>query len=203
MQLLKPLLVKSILALSLIGCMFWMAGCEEDPVTEDPSGIVVDDDYYEFQDFILSDFDMPAVISLPDETANIGASTRPEVIHSESFKWEINVGTKFKLLLEDFGSIEGLVKEEKARLADQKKFFKVRYLMDEEDMILYERTLIVSGTENASSSVGVEHKTYHVYGQKKIGKVIYGLQSPQDGCEKIIIEFMAKSIKSFKAREIS
>ena len=200
MQMLKSLLTKSILALSLIGCVFWITGCEEDPVTNDTDGIVVDDDYYEFQDFILGDYDIPAVISLPDETANIGASTRPEVVHAESFKWEINVGTNFKLLIEDFGSIEGLVKEEKARLEDQKKFFKIRYLMDEKDMILYERTLIVAATDDASSSVGVEHKTYHVYGQKKIDNVIYGLQSPQDGCEKVIIEFMAKSIKSFKER---
>lgn len=195
---LKSLLTKSILALSLMGCMFWIAGCEEDP--EDSEGVVVDDDYYEFQSFILDDYDIPAVISLPDETANIGASTKPEVNHAESFKWQINVGSKFKLLIEDFGSIEGLVKEEKERLADQKKFFKVRYLIDEKDMILYERTLIVSGSKQASPAVGVEHKTYHVYGQKTIDGVIYGLQSAQDGCEKTIIEFMAKSIKSFTAR---
>ncbi|MFT5779279.1 MAG: hypothetical protein ACI837_002236, partial [Crocinitomicaceae bacterium] len=79
-------------------------------------------------------------------------------------------------------------------------FFKIRYLIDEKDMILYERTLMVSGDKKASPTVGVEHRTYHVYGQKTVDGVIYGLQSPQDGCEKVIIELMAKSIKSFKPR---
>ncbi|MFT5778275.1 MAG: hypothetical protein ACI837_001231, partial [Crocinitomicaceae bacterium] len=156
---LKPLLLKSLFALSLVGAMFFVSSCDEDPIDPDGDEIVVDDDYYEFQDFILSDFDIPAKISLPDETANIGASTHPAVVHDESFKWEINVGPNFQLFMEDFGSIEGLVKEKKEDLAAQ-TFFKIRYLIDEKDMILYERTLMVSGDKKASPTVGVEHRTY-------------------------------------------
>lgn len=160
--------------------------------------IVVDDDYYEFQDVKLKKYDIPAIIKLPDETANIGASTKPEVIHVEDdIKWEILVGPNFQLFIEDYGDITDLVEVEKKELAD-KKFFKVKYLIDEPELILYERTLLVKGTDKAAASVGVEHKTYHVYGQKTIDGITYELQSREEGYEKMIIELMAKSIKSFK-----
>ena len=64
--------------------------------------------------------------------------------------------------------------------------------------ILYERTLLVKGTDKASPTVGVEHKSYHVYGKKTVDGITYELQSREDGYEKVIIELMAKSIKSFK-----
>ena len=67
-------------------------------------------------------------------------------------------------------------------------------------MILYQRELIVKGTDRAASSVGVEHKSYHVFGQKTIDGITYVLESREEGYEKIIIELMAKSIKSFKPK---
>lgn len=180
-------------------CSLWLTGCKETetPVV-DPDAVVVDDDYYEFQDVILSGYEIPAVISLPDETANIGASTKPEIMHVETdIKWEINVGQNFQLLIEDYGDITDLIEVEKKELENQ-KFFKVNYLIDEGDMILYERTLLVSGSDEASPTVGVEHRSYHVYAQKTINGITYELQSKEDGDDKVIIELMAKSIKSFK-----
>lgn len=184
------------LAVIIFG-VFALTNCGGDDTKTNPEDLVIDNDYYEFQDFIMTDYDIPAVISLPDETANIGASTRPEVKHEESFKWEINAGQKFQLLIEDFGILDELVKEKKKDLADQ-KFFKIRYLIDEPDLIVYERTLIVGGSKYASPEVGIEHKSYHVYGEKTINKIIYGLSSAEEGCDKPIVQLMAKSIKSFK-----
>lgn len=194
----KSVLIKSIGFATIIFGMLLFVNCGGG--SEDPNSgeIVIDDDYYEFQDFIMTKYDIPGVISLPDETANIGASTRPEVIHQESFTWEINVGPKFQLHIEDFGILDELVKEKKKELADQ-KFFKITYLIDQPDLIVYERELIVAGLKKASPKVGVEHKSYHVYGQKTINKIIYGLSSSEEGCEKHIVELMAKSIKSFKS----
>ena len=160
--------------------------------------INVNDDYYEFQDFNLQVHDIPAMISLPDETANIGASTKPEIIHIEDdIKWEVKIGPNFQLHIEDYADITDLIEVEKKELADQ-KFFKVKYLIDDADLILYERTLLVKGTDNASPKVGIEHKSYHVYGQKIVDGITYELQSREDEYEKKIIELMAKSIKSFK-----
>lgn len=193
----KSGLIKITGVLAMAFGMFVFASCGDDKPDPDSQDVTIDDDYYEFQDFIMADYDIPAVISLPDETANIGASTRPEVKHEESFKWEINVGPKFQLLIEDFGILDDLVKEKKKELADQ-KIFKIKYLVDEPELIVYERTLLVTGSKYAAPEVGIEHKSYHVYGQKTIDKIIYGLSTAQEGCEKHIVELMAKSIKSFK-----
>jgi len=185
----------------LMGMSALLYSCGSEEVDTNDGEIVIDDDYYEFQDFNLGDYDIPAFISLPDETANIGASTKPEIIHIEDdIKWEVNVGQNFQLMIEDYGDLTNLIEVEKKELAEQ-SFFKVNYIIDEPDMILYERTLLVKGTKKASSKVGVEHRTYHVYGQKIIDGISYELQSREDGYEKVIIELMAKSIKSMKPKK--
>ena len=193
----KSLSIRIIGLVAITAGLFTLTNCGEEVAPVDPNDINVNDDYYEFQDFIMADYDIPGVISLPDETANIGASTKPEVKHEESFKSQINAGQKFQLHIEDFGILDDLVKEKKKELADQ-KFFKIKYLIDESDLIVYERTLLVSGSKYASPEVGIEHKSYHVYGQKTINKIIYGLSSAEEGCDKHIVELMAKSVKSFK-----
>jgi hypothetical protein len=193
----KTFFIKIIGLAAIIVGLFALTNCGGGDPKGDSDELNIDDDYYEFQDFIMTDYDIPAVISLPDETANIGASTKPEVKHEESFKWEINAGQKFQLIIEDFGILDELVKEKKKDLADQ-KFFKIKYLIDEPDLIVYERTLVVAGSKYAAPEVGIEHKSYHVYGQKTISNIIYGLSTAEEGCDKPIVELMAKSIKSFK-----
>ncbi len=189
---------KNLIYTTFISGAILFTSCEDTPVQNDDS-IEVNDDYYEFQDFILSDFEIPAVISLPDETANIGASTKPEIIHINSdIKWTINVGQNFQLLIEDYADLTDLVEVEKKSIAD---FYKINYIIDEKDLILYERILTVKGMDNASPTVGVEHRSFHVYGQKVINGITYELQSRPEGYEKAIIELMAKSIKSFKPYE--
>ena len=76
--------------------------------------------------------------------------------------------------------------------------FKIKYLIDDKDLILYEQKLIVRGSKKAAPTVGVEHKSYHVYAQKIIDGITYELKSRDEGYERVIIELMAKSIKSFK-----
>ena len=185
----------------LLGMSSLLYSCGTDEVDPNDGEIVIDDDYYEFQDFNLGNYDIQAFISLPDETANIGASTKTEIIHIEDdIKWEVNVGQNFQLMIEDYGDLTDLIEVEKKELAEQ-TFFKINYIIDEPDMILYERTLLVKGTKKASSKVGVEHRSYHVYGQKIIDGISYELQSREEGYEKVIIELMAKSIKSMKPKK--
>lgn len=186
----------------LLGVTLVFQSCGDGGEGQNPEDeVVVDEDYYEFQDVILDNYEIPALIKLPDETANIGASTKPEVLHVEDdIKWMINIGPNFQLLIEDYGHNTDLVEVEKKDLAD-KDFYKIKYIIDEPNLILYERTLVVDGNEKAAPSVGVEHTSYHVYGQKTIGDITYELQSREEGYEKMIIELMAKSIKSFKGIE--
>lgn len=165
---------------------------------DDNKGIDLDEDYYEFKGISLEKSGINAMVMLPDETANIGASTKPEIIHTEGdFKWDIHVGPNYHLHIEDYGDYTDLVKNRKKELKDS-DHFKINYLIDDADLILYEQTLMVRGSKKAASTVGVEHKSYHVYGQKIINGVTYELRSRDEGYEKVIIELMAKSIKSFK-----
>lgn len=161
------------------------------------------EDYYEFQGFDLSEYGIPATIMLPDETANIGASTTPEVQHLESdFYWNILVGQNFHLYIEDYGDNTNLVSDHKQKL-ENTQFYEVKYLLDEPDLIIYEITLKVRGHANASKSVGVEHVSYHVYGERVVNGIHYELRSRDEGFDRLIIELMAKSIRSFKEKSNS
>jgi hypothetical protein len=88
----------------------------------------------------------------------------------------------------------------KKELKEQHKFFQIKYLIDEPQLLLYERKLIVKGDKNASPKVGFDHITYHVYGEKIIDGITYELRSKDAGFsadQKHIAEMMAKTIKSF------
>lgn len=180
--------------------VFFLFSCggEDKNDPQNSEEIVLDNDYYEFQGFSLKKYDIPIMIMLPDETANIGASTKPEIIHTEDdFKWELMVGSNFHLLIDDWGDYTDMVKSRKKELKEL-DFYKIKYIIDEKDFILYEQELIPKGTTNAAKSVGIRHRSYHVYAQKVIDGVTYVFRSKDDGFEKLIIELMAKSIKSVK-----
>ena len=82
----------------------------------------------------------------------------------------------------------------------EKEMFEINYLIDDEDLVMYERKLIVKGEKNAPKTVGVEHRSYHVYGQKVINGITYEVRSRDEGYEKVIIELMAKSIRSLEKK---
>ena len=186
-----------LLIFPLLTLLSACGGDEEDSLDQENQEIVIDEDYYEFQTFDMTPYDLPAFISLPDETANIGAS-KPEVKHTEDdIYWTINVGPNFQMIITDCGDIKDLMKTEKDLLS-QIQNFKLDYIVDDPDLILYKRTLIVEGSEKASPTVGVEHVSYHVFGTKKIGGFNYTFKSRPEGYEKGLIELMAKSIKSIK-----
>lgn len=179
---------------ALLFVLFSCGGGKE----QDNGEVVVDDDYYEFKGISLENQGINAMVMLPDETANIGASTKPEIIHTEGdFKWDIQVGPNFQLHIEDYGDYKDLIETKKKELKGY-GHFNIKYIINDKDLILYEQTLKVRGSSKAAKTVGVEHKSYHVYAQKIINGVTYELKSRDEGYEKMIIELMAKSIKSFK-----
>ena len=191
--------LKSLMLLLLVVSGFAVSSCSGEEDQKKKNDEIDLDDYYEFQMIDLSKYGINAYIQLPDETANIGASTKPEISHPEDHIWQIDIGQNFTLHIEDMANIRDNIKEEKKELK-RKDFFKVKYLIDKPDMILYQRELIVKGSDRAPSTVGIEHKSYHVFGQKKVDGITYVLESREEGYEKNIIEMMAKSIKSFKPK---
>lgn len=161
-----------------------------------PDQVVTDNDLYEFQGFNMASYDIPMLIMLPDETANIGASTNPDVAHVEGdFKWEINVGPNFKMIINDWGSRLTKVTDEKNRLKGL-KFFQIDYIKDEPDFILYKKTLLAKSEKNKGSKVGTKHESYHVFAQKQLAGINYVFESREEGYDKRIIDLMAKSILS-------
>ena len=109
---LRLLFIPLVTVISLL--LFSSCGDNVKNDMQDNSGILLNDDYYEFQGFSLKKYDIPAMIMLPDETANIGASTKPEITHAEDdFKWELKVGQNFHLLIDDWGDYTDMVKSRK------------------------------------------------------------------------------------------
>lgn len=151
-------------------------------------------DYSEFQGKSLKEYEIPALIMLPDQTSNIGASIEPEILHTEGdIKWTVNVGPNFSLLIEDYGREKDLINREKARLADI-DFYTIEYVVDTADMLFYKRTLKYKSGSNAN--VGTDHTSYHCYGVKTINDIAYVFRSPDEGYHKPIIETMVKTIRS-------
>ena len=80
---------------------FFLFNCGGNESSEE---VIEDEELYVFKGFSLKEYDIPATIMLPDETANIGASTTPEIIHAEDdFKWELIVGPNFHMIIDDWG----------------------------------------------------------------------------------------------------
>jgi hypothetical protein len=162
-----------------------------------------EEDYFNFQSLNLQTFGIHAYIMVPDETAGIGATTRPEVVHKENdFKWKLLVGPNFELIVEDYGEYNNLIRDMKNRLKEE-QMFRIQYLTEESDLLVYKRTLIVRGVKNASPKVGVEHFSYHVYAIRSADGINYELRSNDEGNSKEIIELMVKSIRSFKELKVS
>jgi hypothetical protein len=185
-----------------LGSLITASSCGQNEVEQTtPTLPVVNmNDYSEFQMITLDKHELQAQIFIPDASANIGASTIPEIEHSDSFLWKITAGPKFELHIEDFGDYKDRMANKKKELKEQHKFFQIKYLIDEPQLLLYERKLIVKGDKNASPKVGFDHITYHVYGEKIIDGITYELRSKDAGFsadQKHIAEMMAKTIKSF------
>ncbi len=165
----------------LVSFLFILFGCGlNDGNMKDK---IDEQDYYQFQRLDLTSYDLDAFIMIPDATAGIGASFKPQVNHVPAdFKWEITIGRNFNLLIEDFGDNAYRYLEVRKKIVDNKAF-RVAIVSEENDQILYKR--------RADNS-------YHVYAVKKVNGIFYELKSREEGDSKKIAEFIFRSIKSFK-----
>ena len=185
---------KSIIILSLLLLVFSACKEKEEPIAKE----VETEDYYEFIKYNFSEYGLDINIMLPDETANIGASTKPEVKHDlDGFKWEIQIGPNFGFIIDDFGEEKEKVSEKMANLKNV-HFMDVEYLINEKDFIVYETKLKIAGEKSSPITTMKEHISYHVYAQKTIDGYTYVFRSREEGFPKNIIEIMAKSFHSIK-----
>ena len=154
---------------------------------------------FDFKPLNLKNHEIPATIYLPDETFNIGASTEVEVIHEVGdFKWEIAVGPNFKFKIDDWGDDKQILQAEKDKL-NELEFYKITFIKNTENKIIYKRELKVDGNTKASKKVGTEHITYHIFEMKEINGIVYVLKNSDEGSSKKIIDLLEKSFETFKS----
>ena len=149
-------------------------------------------DYYQFQDINLGKYDIDATIKIPDATAGIGATFMPEVIHElGDYKWKIAVGKNFELFIEDYGDYPYLFLEFKKKLLSNDKYYTIEVLKDEKNLLLFKRTIRKNlGNVNPSS--------YHLFSVININGINYQLTNREAGDSEKVIDFVYKSVKSFK-----
>lgn len=189
--------LKITLFLSLFTCLFF--SCSEQNEEKQKAQTFIDADYYEYKGLNLQKYMIHAMMMIPDETADIGSSTESEITHVDNdFRWDLKIGEKFIIHIEDFGNSKNLVASKKKELKE-KDWFEIKYLVDDKDLIVYQKILKVKGVNNASPKVGVDHISYHVYAEKVIDGITYELRNSDEGNDKELTRWIAKSIKSFKA----
>jgi hypothetical protein len=149
------------------------------------------EELYSFEAFPLSDYELDFFIYLPDETADIGAATKPVVTHTTAdYKWEISLGTRFIMEIVDMGEYNG-VEMHREEIEDLGHVFQIEYLIDEPNLIYYKRIV----NQGQTNGVGVDHVTYHCLANHVINGVNYLLRSHEDGLAKPIADYMVTSIK--------
>lgn len=198
-MLIKKIFSSKIVIIAL-GFMFVSSCTDENNDGNDlvPQDQIDFDEYYEFQLIDLSPKEINATIYLPDETANIGASTKPNVVHEDGeLYWSIEIGNDFVLKIEDQADYLDLIDFRKKTLK-QNSFFKIDYIIEDSTLIMYKKTLLPKAVKAASAQVGVEHVSFHVYGQKVIDGITYSIESKDEGYDKNIIDLMVKSIRSIE-----
>lgn len=161
--------------------MLTLFGCQNNKNRQDNKPI--EEDYYQFQKVDLRSYDIEASLMIPDATAGIGTSFKPEIIHRPGdFKWIIKIGRNFQLNIEDYGDNSFRFLEIRKKIL-RNKFFDVKILKEQKDQILFLRDM---------------DKSYHVYAVKKLDDINYEFTCRESGYSKKVAEFMFKSIKSFK-----
>ena len=84
--------------------------CADDRIESSEEQVKID--YYQFREINLDSVGIKASIMIPNETAGIGASFAPKILHDDGgFKWHINVGRHFNVLIEDYGDYQYLMPE--------------------------------------------------------------------------------------------
>jgi hypothetical protein len=155
----------------------------------------------DFEAFSLAPYGINALIYLPDASSDIGAATDPKVqFEPDGYRWELFVGQNFHMRIDDFGDDE-MIAFHKDELQEFSNMYDVEFLEEHEDFLYYRKTLKVKGKQNAQGNVGLDHVSYHCYGQHTIDGINYVFRTNDLGHAKPITEYMAKSIKSVREIE--
>lgn len=190
--------MNTIYRIMLLFAVLTLASCKEE---SDVNGVKIiyeeeKEGLDEFKAFSLAPYGINALIYLPDETSDVGAADEPRVEHEPNgYKWDIYLGQNFHLIIDDWGD-ENMIAAHKEELEDYSFMYKVDYLEDKENFLLYTKKLTVDGKKDADPNVGIEHSGYYCYGQHTIEGINFVFRSGDTGSPKLIADYIAKSILS-------
>jgi len=156
----------------------------------------------EFEKFSLVSSEINATIYLPGEKATIGSAIQPNVEHEEGgFKWKLTMGEQFQITIDDWGR-EDMMADKRKALNGDKKYYEIEYIEDTLSFMSYKKKLKVKGIAEASKNVGVDHTSYHCYGQTTIEGINYVFSTTADGVAKPTLKYISTSIKSVTPNSI-
>ena len=165
-------------------------GGEGDGESTDGDSTTTELTFEDMNEISLKEHGLNMCIMLPEVASSTGAAIEPQVEHDEGdYLWDVKIGSRFHLIIEDFGKEKDKVANEKKRLKDLEKIFAIEYITDDPKLIMYKRTLHEGQGGKPS---------YHCYGETVIDGYTYILRSQEDGSLKPIIEDMEKTIQSAK-----
>ena len=150
-------------------------------------------DYIQYSPLDLSAYDLSARIMLPNASAGIGTSMKPNVAYEiGGFKWKLSVGRNFTLLIEDYGDYAYRFAEFKRKLLKPNPFFEIEMVRQTKDILIYRR--IVKG-----EFVAQKNARFYIYSVKRIRENYYEIMNREQGDTKRVVDFMYHSIQSLKA----
>lgn len=190
----------TFLAIALVTLSITAFSCKDEGEND-----IISNDLKKEADIDLSDFKgesmkkhgINALMMLPDETSNTGASVVPTFTRQEEHLWLVEMGPRFEMIIEDMGSETTVVERMKKELIDL-GIYDIEFMIDEPDLLMYKRSIKYSDDSDLEVK---KTYTYHCFGTKIIDGITYLIRSgkPDIGFHKLIVQDMIKTIRSFQA----
>ena len=151
-------------------------------------------DYIQYSSLDLSACDLSARIMLPNASAGIGTSIKPNIEYEiGGFKWKLSVGRNFTLLIEDYGDYAYRFAEFKRKLLKPNQFFEIEIVRQTNDILIYRRKV-------KGEFVAQKNARFYIYGVKRIRENYYEIMNREQGDTIRVVDFMYYSIQSLKAK---
>ncbi|MFM7643169.1 MAG: hypothetical protein ACKO5N_00090 [Sphingomonadales bacterium] len=151
-------------------------------------------DYVQYNRFDLSPYDINAQMMLPNASAGIGTSLKPSMNYEiGGFKWKLDIGRNFTLLIEDYGDYSFRFVEFKRKLLKPNKFFEIEIVKQTKDVLIFRRKV-------KGEFVSTKNARFYIYSVKKIGENYYEIMNREQGDSKRVVDFMYHSIQSLKSK---
>lgn len=180
--------------------LLFLSSCDDNK-RKKPQLIVVyedeDDGLDEFDYHNLNEYGIGASIFLPGPASNVGATTPFVDYQKGGYKWDIFIGDRFQIRIEDWGKNDPIALH-KEDLSYQEHIYDINMIIDEPDLIFYEARLKPKSYSDNNSEVGTEHINYHCFASREINGFSYLFRTEDIGTTKEIAEYVLKSVNSVK-----